>query len=160
MTLSMTSENAANPPQPMIAAWGPCFACNAAPVMHPLATEFQTSCFPRYFSTKHSEPPKTPVMKAKLRHQYNDLSAVARNVVRNCSRNGACGTSFPLMICTGGVASDMAPKNIPINNPIIPPPKTPKIDFPLQELVTHVTSGGTLFCNVPNDAAAVDQGTA
>ncbi len=39
-------------------------------------TEFHTSCFPLYFSTKHSDPPKTPDIKAKLRHQYNDLFAV------------------------------------------------------------------------------------
>ena len=68
------------------------------------------SCLPLYFSTKHSDPPKTPVMKAKFRHQYIDFSAVARKVNFICSFSGAVGTSLPLMMEMGGVASLIAPK--------------------------------------------------
>lgn len=143
MTESITREKAANPPHPTAAAWGPCLACRAAPVIHPDATEFHTSCFPRNFSTRHSLPPKTPVIKAKLRHQYKDFSAVARNVTRICSLMGAWGTSFPAITWTGGVASDMAPRNTPIKSPIIPPPKTPIAALPPQEFVTHEKSGGS-----------------
>lgn len=102
-------------------------------------------CLPRNFSTRHSDPPNTPVMKAKLRHQYKLLSAVARNVSLTCSRNGACGTSFPAMTWRGGVASDMAPKKTPINNPMTPPPNTPMAALPPQELASHEKSGGIAF---------------
>lgn len=125
MTESMTKLNAANPPHPIALACGPALACIAAPVTHPLTTAFHTSCFPLYFSTRHSVPPKTPVMKANCRHQYKDLSAVARMVVLTCSRSGACGTSFPSITVTGGVMSVSAPMNTPINNPMTPPPITP-----------------------------------
>lgn len=142
MTLSITNEKAANPPQPTAAACGPDLACRAAPVIHPLATEFHTSCFPLYFSTKQSDPPKTPEMKAKLRHQYNDLFAVARIVVLICSLNGAWGTSFPAITWTGGVASDMAPRKTPITKPIAPPPINPIAALPPQEFDSQLKSGG------------------
>lgn len=142
MKESITREKAANPPQPIAAACGPCFACRAAPVMHPLKTLFHTSCFPLYFSTRHSEPPKTPVMNAKFRHQYIDLSAVARNVTLICSLNGACGTSLPPITVTGGCESDMAPRKTPIRSPMTPPPKTPIAAFPPQLFVIHPKSGG------------------
>lgn len=143
MKLSITKEKAAKPPHPTAAAWGPFFACKAAPVMHPLATEFQTSCLPRYFSTKHSDPPKTPVMKAKLRHQYKLFSPVARNTTRICSRKGACGTSLPAITVTGGVASDIAPRNTPMSSPITPPPTTPMAAFPPHEELIQEKSGGS-----------------
>jgi len=111
--------------------------------MHPLKTGFQISCLPLYFSTRHSDPPKTPVIKAKFRHQYIDFSAVARIVNFICSLRGAVGTSFPLIMVKGGVASLMAPRKTPISNPMQPPPKTPIADFPAQEFVTHVNSGGS-----------------
>lgn len=142
MTESMTKLNAANPPQPMALACGPALACMAAPVTQPLTTAFHTSCFPRYFSTKHSVPPKTPVIKANCRHQYRDLSAVARIVVRTCSFNGAWGTSFPSMMVTGGVMSVSAPMNTPINNPITPPPMTPMAALLPQDSENQSKLGG------------------
>ncbi|KAL9180939.1 hypothetical protein ACHAXT_009744 [Thalassiosira profunda] len=154
MTESITKLNAAKPPHPIALACGPCFACIAAPVMHPLTTAFHTSCFPRYFSTKHSDPPNTPVMKANWRHQYMDLSAVARNVVRICSFSGAWGTSFPSIIVTGGVMSVKAPIKTPINNPITPPPITPMAAFPPHDSDSQLKFGGSW----PGAALAVVHG--
>merc|ERR1712244_118225 len=99
----MTIENAAKPPHPAAAACGPLLACRAAPVIQPLTTGFHISCFPLNFSTKHSEPPNTPVMNAKLRHQYIDFSAVVRIVYLTCSLNGAWGTSLPPTTWRGGL---------------------------------------------------------
>mmetsp|Transcript_28633 Transcript_28633/g.60721 ORF Transcript_28633/g.60721 Transcript_28633/m.60721 type:complete len:213 (+) Transcript_28633:145-783(+) len=143
MTESITRLNAANPPHPMALACGPCFACIAAPVMHPLTTAFQTSCFPLYFSTRHSDPPNTPVMNANCLHQYADFSAVARMVVRICSRSGACGTSLPSMIVTGGVMSVNAPMKTPISSPMTPPPITPMAALPPHDSDSHPKLGGS-----------------
>eukprot|EP00580_Thalassiosira_gravida_P009503 CAMPEP_0201646778 /NCGR_PEP_ID=MMETSP0493-20130528/34541_1 /ASSEMBLY_ACC=CAM_ASM_000838 /TAXON_ID=420259 /ORGANISM="Thalassiosira gravida, Strain GMp14c1" /LENGTH=152 /DNA_ID=CAMNT_0048122011 /DNA_START=311 /DNA_END=769 /DNA_ORIENTATION=- len=138
----MTKLNAANPPQPIALACGPCLACIAAPVTHPLTTAFQTSCFPLYFSTKHSLPPNTPVMNANCRHQYTLLSAVALMVVRICSFNGAWGTSLPSMMVTGGVMSVRAPMNTPMTNPMSPPPNTPMAALEPQDSDIQAKLGG------------------
>ena len=58
----MATEKAAKPAQPTHAAEGPCLAASTAPVAQPDRLPLMTSCLPRHFSKRQSQPEKSAVM--------------------------------------------------------------------------------------------------